>query len=123
MAAEKALPTPQMVVRAPTRLSLCEDLVIDLSGSYGTAGRTLNYTYGIFPNVPNDQQISQLLLDWSLQQKIDRFVIPYELIEPNIEYRFALYVTNFLRVFQRREHVFMRMDHAIPSIAVKSSPV
>ena len=108
----------QMVARAPTRLSVCEDMVIDLSGSYGTAGRSLNYTYGIYPNVPNDLEISTMLFEWSTQQKIDRITIPYELIEPGIQYRVVLYVTNFLRVFQRRERVFERMPYAIPSIQV-----
>lgn len=108
----------QAVVRAPKKLSVCQDLVIDLSGSYGTSGRSLNYTYGIFPNAPNDVAISTMLFGWSLQQKIDKITIPYELIEPGIEYRIAIYVTNFLRVFQRNEHAFMRMDYAVPSIEV-----
>jgi hypothetical protein len=93
------------VIRAPTRLSRCQDLEIDMSGSYGTAGRPLNYTYGIFPNVPNDNAISDMLFGWSQQQKIDTINLPSELFEAGVEYRFAIYVTSFLRVYQRREHL------------------
>ena len=56
-------PAPKLVLRAPVKLGVCEDLVLDTSGSYGTAGRTLNYEYGMFPNVPNEKSISHILRD------------------------------------------------------------
>jgi len=58
-------PKPKMVVRAPMIVSVCDDYVIDLSGSYGTAGRQLNFYFGIYPNVPNEHVISEMLVRYS----------------------------------------------------------
>lgn len=48
-------PEPVVVLRAPLLLGVCEDFLLDASGSYGAAGRQLSFAYGMLPNVPNEQ--------------------------------------------------------------------
>jgi hypothetical protein len=48
---------PNVVIRAQRYLSKCEDFSLDASGSYGAGGRQLYFSYGMFPNVPNEQVI------------------------------------------------------------------
>lgn len=59
-------PSPSIVIRAPLFLGLCQDMTLDASGSFGAAGRPLKFTYGMLPNVPNEQQLSRSLTQKSL---------------------------------------------------------
>ena len=111
-------PLPTIVVRAPTKLSLCEDFVLDASGSYGAAGRSLRFSYGVLPNVPNDTVISAYLDDMSTQSSPSIF-LSKDLFVPDITYTFTVSVTNFLQETQTVRHQVMRMPHAIPQILVE----
>ena len=76
---------------------MCDDYVIDLSGSYGTAGRQLNFYFGIYPNVPNEHVISEMLVRYSEVGTVNLLTIPGELLAPDVTYQFVVAVKNFLR--------------------------
>jgi len=69
-------PKPKLVVRAPIILSVCDDYTIDASGSYGTAGRQLNFSFGVYPNVPNEHVISEMLTRYSEVGTVNVVTIP-----------------------------------------------
>ena len=116
-------PKPKLVVRAPTILSVCDDYVLDVSGSYGTAGRQLNFSYGLYPNVPNEHEISEMLTRFSQSNTVNVVNIPGNLLKPDITYRFVVQVKNFLREETRRTVSVVRRSYAVPRVLVQGDPV
>ena len=116
-------PSPKAVVRAPVKLSLCDDFAIDASGSYGTAGRPLNFTYGVFPNVPNEDSISALLHEYSQTGTVKNIVVPKELLSLDTPYTFAVRITNFLKETTEVLHEVTRMPFAVPRVVIEGDPI
>ena len=116
-------PSPKAVVRAPVKLSLCYDFAIDASGSYGTAGRPLNFTYGVFPNVPNEDSISALLHEYSQTGTVKNIVVSKDLLELNTTYTFAVRITNFLKETTEVMHEVTRMPFAVPRVVIEGDPI
>jgi hypothetical protein len=117
------VPKPKLVVRAPVILSVCDDFVLDASGSYGTAGRQLNFSFGIFPNVPNEHAISEMLTRYSEVGTVNVVTIPGELLLPDISYHFVVSVANFLREITQRTVTVVRRSFAVPRVLVQGDPV
>jgi len=54
-------PSPRIILQSPRFISVCDDLVVDASGSHGAIGRKLTYIFGIGDNTPNGSVISDIL--------------------------------------------------------------
>lgn len=87
-----------MVLRAPLLLGVCEDFILDASGSYGAAGRRLKFAYGMLPNVPNEQIISYELERFTATGDNTEIFLSGELLAIGFKYTFAVRVKNFLGV-------------------------
>ena len=87
-----------MVLRAPLLLGVCEDFILDASGSYGAAGRRLTFAYGMLPNVPNEQIISYELDKFTASGDNTEIFLSGELFAIGFKYTFAVRVKNFLGV-------------------------
>jgi hypothetical protein len=116
-------PKPKLVVRAPVILSVCDDYVIDASGSYGTAGRQLNFSFGVYPNVPNEHVISEMLTRYSEVGTVNVVTIPGELLKPDITYRFVVSVKNFLREVTEKTVSVVRRSFPVPRVLVQGDPI
>ena len=46
---------PVAVLKGPSLIGPCEDLIMDASSSYGSAGRPLQYYFGLVPGSANDE--------------------------------------------------------------------
>ena len=115
-------PAPKLVLRAPVKLGVCEDLVLDTSGSYGTAGRTLNYEYGMFPNVPNEKNVSLILRD-ATERNVDRIVIENAMLYADTPYIFNVRVRNFLGEAMTMQHTVTRRNFSVPQIMIEGENV
>ena len=116
-------PKPKLVVRAPIILSVCDDYVIDASGSYGTAGRQLNFSFGVYPNVPNEHFISEMLTRYSEVGTVNVVTIPGNLLQPDITYRFVVSVKNFLREVTTKTIEVVRRSFPVPRVLVQGDPI
>jgi hypothetical protein len=54
--------SPVAILKGPSLLGVCDDLVLDASSSYGSAGRPLQYYFGLLPGSPNDDTVRALIL-------------------------------------------------------------
>ena len=115
-------PAPKLVLRAPVKLGVCEDLVLDTSGSYGTAGRELSYEYGMYPNVPNEKEISEIL-HAATQENLDRIEIANSLLHADVPYAFNVRVRNFLGETMTMQHTVTRREFSVPQIMIEGENV
>ena len=116
-------PAPTLILRAPRRISKCDDLTIDASGSYGGSGRDLKFSWGMMPNVPNEQAISTILEAATLAGVQTKVHIPGSLLAEDIDYTFFVEVRTFLGVFRQRAATVMRSSHSIPRMIIEGDPV
>jgi hypothetical protein len=54
--------SPVAILKGPSLLGACDDLVLDASSSYGSAGRQLQFYFGLSPGSPNDDAVRALIL-------------------------------------------------------------
>ena len=54
--------SPVAILKGPSLLGVCDDLVLDASSSYGSAGRQLQFYFGLLPGSPNDDTVRTLIL-------------------------------------------------------------
>jgi hypothetical protein len=54
--------SPVAILKGPSLLGVCDDLVLDASSSYGSAGRQLQFYFGLLPESPNDDAVRALIL-------------------------------------------------------------
>ena len=86
-------PSPSAIVRGPTRIGVCDDFFLDSSGSFGTAGRPLNFTYSMLPNVRNESVIAGHLAALVNNKRV---TIERNSLALDEVYTFTVTVTNFL---------------------------
>lgn len=115
-------PNPQIVLRAQSRLGRCDDLTIDLSGSYGTSGRNLSYSYGMLPNAPNEGRIALILVE-ATRNNQETVVIPGSLLQFNFLYTFSTNVTNFLLESSSGVFQVVRRNLTLPNVVIQGKPV
>ena len=54
--------SPVAILKGPSLLGVCDDLVLDASSSYGSAGRQLQFYFGLLPGSANDDSVRALIL-------------------------------------------------------------
>ncbi|CAG9463240.1 unnamed protein product [Pedinophyceae sp. YPF-701] len=118
-----AAPSPVAIVRAPARLSVCDDLVLDASGSYGSAGRPLTFRYGMLPNRPNELAISRILDAATAVGTNPRVTIPGELLAADTTYSFFVSVHNFLKQSTITSFEVRRLSIPIPRVVAEGDPL
>eukprot|EP00854_Cymbomonas_tetramitiformis_P000561 gene561-957_t len=116
-------PVPKVVLRGPVYLGICDDFLLDASGSYGAAGRQLHFQYGVYPNVPNEDTLSTLLDDYSKTLTHTAVFVSGDLMQTGYTYKFAVRVYNFLGEMTLRYHEVTRRSWAIPNLLVQGDPV
>lgn len=109
-------PSPTVILRTPSYVSVCDDLLIDASGSYGGSGRSLRFVWGMLPNVPNEKAISDLLVSATAGGTTTSVTVPNALLAPDITYTFYVEVRNFLNTFTQKSVQVTRRSQPIPRL-------
>ena len=108
-------PTPQAVLAAPLNTGVCDELILDASGSTGSTGRAVAYrwsvTAGVNGNVGGVYRIAKAGASSTLT------IGPTDLV-PGEKYTFTVQVTNFWGKSDSATVVVEKSKLAIPKIAV-----
>lgn len=115
-------PAPTLVIRAPAKLGLCDNLTIDMSGSFGAAGRPLTFLYGMLPNVPNQNIITDLLYNATVSHSTV-FTIPGNLLQIGTNYTFKMQGTSFLLQSSTLQFQVARYNYTLPRVLIMGNSV
>ena len=83
--------SPVAILKGPSLLSVCDDLVLDASSSYGSAGRPLQFYFGLVPGSPNDDTVRALILRESRPPfRANKITIPAKALLDQTNYTFRV---------------------------------
>ena len=107
---------PSVVVKAPATVGICEDLTVDASGSFGSGGRNLAFSYSVeglgSKIVTLSDALKALTSDQSIAD-IDKNAMNY-----GINYNFIVTATNFLGQTTSVKTPVYRGDTQVPTIFI-----
>ena len=89
--------SPTAILKAPASVGPCDSLSLDASSSYGSAGRQLQYFFGLVPGTKNDRDVRNFILALVVKPyTLNTIEIPKHLLMVGEMYRFVVKVSNFL---------------------------
>jgi hypothetical protein len=89
--------SPTAILKAPASVGPCDSVVLDASSSYGSAGRQLQYFFGLAPGSKNDKDVRNFLLSKVVNPyTLETIEIPKHLLMVGEEYTIVVKVFNFL---------------------------
>lgn len=88
---------PVGIIKAPASVGPCDDVVLDASSSYGSAGRQINFFFGLLAGTTNDKQVRSAVFG-QMREPFDTSIIsiPSSILRPGESYTFLVRATNFL---------------------------
>jgi hypothetical protein len=94
------MPDPVASILAPTSVGACDDLLLDASGSYGSGGRTMGYSWTVQAAIGSNQaQVYATLFAASCKYAdltvCSQAVVPASMLVAGHTYAFHVTVTNF----------------------------
>jgi hypothetical protein len=90
--------SPVAILKGPSLLGACDNLVLDASSSYGSAGRQLQFYFGLLPGSPNDDAVRALILRASRPPyHANKITIPAKALLDATNYTFLVLSFYFLR--------------------------
>jgi hypothetical protein len=89
--------SPTAVLKAPASVGPCDSVRLDASASYGSAGRQLQFLFGLLPGTANDEVVRNFILSKVVKPyELDAITIPKHLLQVGETYQFVVRVSNFL---------------------------
>lgn len=89
--------TPTAILKAPASIGPCDNAVLDASASYGSAGRQLQYFFGLMPGTKNDKEVRNFILAKVVKPyTLSSVEVPKHLLMVGEVYQFVVKVSNFL---------------------------
>jgi hypothetical protein len=83
--------SPVAVLKGPSVLGPCDDLTLDASSSYGSAGRQMQFYFGLMPGSPNDAVLRELIFKVSRQPyHTNKITLPSKAMVPGANYSFMV---------------------------------
>ena len=89
--------SPTAILKAPASVGPCDSVTLDASASYGSAGRQLQYLFGLEPGTKNDKVVRNFILGKVVRPyELNAIEIPKHLLMVGESYQFVVKVSNFL---------------------------
>ena len=82
---------PVAVLKGPSVLGPCDDLLLDASSSYGSAGREMQFYFGLRPGSPNDAAVRALIFKAShAPYSTNKIALPSKSMAQGANYSFVV---------------------------------
>ena len=112
------------VLKAPAIVGPCDNVILDASFSYGSAGRQMQYEFGLVPGTSNDNVVRNFISKESVAPySSSQLAIPRELLLRGNAYIFVVSVTNFLDVSSLDSTSVFALDASVPLITIEGPKV
>ena len=119
-------PSPSLSVSVPQNVGVCDDLVVDASGSSGGAGRALKFTAGIFSADTDASDVNDFLQtdashlydeSWGTQGA-SSWLIPADMLSPDAQYTVFVKATNWVGEEATGSFSVKKGSFPIPSLTI-----
>jgi hypothetical protein len=113
-------PAPIPIVKAPSLVSACDNVVLDASSSAGSGGRPLQFVWGILPAPINDANIRSFMRGFYNKPSA---TLPASLLPGGYSYSFMVRVTNFLDVSTDALVTIQKDATSLPTVVIEGGAV
>eukprot|EP00899_Mesostigma_viride_P025127 jgi/Mesvir1/579/Mv02023-RA.3 len=111
---------PKVVVFAPFFIGVCDLFELEVSGTYGTGGRPMTFSFALFPNVPNHSEIAGQLA--AVPPQVAHISIEPDLLAgDSTPYEIAVTATNWMGQSTAVTHRVSRKGLPIPTVELEGN--